>query len=81
MEAKKKRLTLYLESTLRRRTRSNAAAKGISMRWYRQPANDHQGLTGNEANGMAGLLSDKPDRGLLQRSGGRYLRANLVAPE
>ena len=57
METKKKRLTLDLEPTFQRRL------KGVSMRGYCQAAIDRE-LTRDEANRMAGLLSDKPDHEL-----------------
>ena len=63
MEAKKKRLTLDLDPTFQRRLKAIAALKGVSMRGYCQAAID-RALTRDEANGMAGLLSDKPDHEL-----------------
>ena len=63
MEAKKKRLTLDLDPTFQRRLKAIAALKGVSMRGYCQAAIDRE-LTKDEANGMAGLLSDKPDHEL-----------------
>ena len=57
MEAKKKGLTLDLDPTFQRRL------KGVSMRGYCQAAIDRE-LIRDEANGMAGLLSDKPDHEL-----------------
>ena len=63
MEAKKKRLTLDLEATFQRRLKAIAALKGVSMRGYCQAAIDRE-LTKDEANGMVGLLSDKPDHEL-----------------
>ena len=63
MEAKKKRLTLDLDPTFQRRLKAFAALKGVSMRGYCQAAIDRE-LTRDEANGMAGLLSDKPDHEL-----------------
>ena len=60
METKKKRLTLDLDPTFQRRLKAIAALKGVSMRGYCQAAIDRE-LTRDEANGMAGLLSDKPD--------------------
>ena len=63
METKKKRLTLDLDPTFQRRLKAIAALKGVSMRGYCQAAIDRE-LTMDEANGMAGLLSDKPDHEL-----------------
>ena len=63
MQAKKKRLTLDLDPTFQRRLKAIAALKGVSMRGYCQAAIDRE-LTRDEANGMAGLLSDKPDHEL-----------------
>ena len=63
METKKKRLTLDLDPTFQRRLKAIAALKGVSMRGYCQAAIDRE-LTRDEANGMAGLLSDKPDHEL-----------------
>ena len=63
MEAKRKRLTLDLDPTFQRRLKGIAALKGVSMRAYCQAAIDRE-LTMDEANGMAGLLSDKPDHEL-----------------
>ena len=63
METKKKRLTLDLEPNFQRRLKAIAALKGVSMRRYRQDAIDRE-LTKDEANGMGGLLSDKPDHEL-----------------
>ena len=60
---KKKRLTLDLDPTFQRRLKAIAALKGVSMRRYCQAAIDRE-LTRDEANGMAGLLSDKPDHEL-----------------
>ena len=60
MEAKRKRLTLDLDPTFQRRLKGIAALKGVSMRAYCQAAIDRE-LTMDEANGMAGLLSEKPD--------------------
>ncbi len=60
MEPKRKRLTLDLDHTFQRRLKAIAALKGVSMRRYCQAAIDRE-LTRDEANGMAGLLSDKPD--------------------
>ena len=63
METKKKRLTLDLDPTFQRRLKAIAALKGVSMRGYCQAAIDRE-LTRDEANGLAGLLSDKPDHEL-----------------
>ncbi len=63
METKKKRLTLDLEPTFQRRLKAISALKGVSMRGYCQAAIDRE-LKRDEANGMAGLLSDKPDHEL-----------------
>ena len=60
MEPKKKRLTLDLDPTFQRRLKGIAALKGVSMRGYFQAAIDRE-LTRDEASGMDGLLSDKPD--------------------
>ena len=60
MEAKRKRLTLDLDPTFQRWLKGIAALKGVSMRAYCQAAIDRE-LTRDEANGMAGLLSEKPD--------------------
>ncbi len=63
MELKRKRLTLDLEPTFQRRLKAVAALKGVTMRRYCQDAIDRE-LTKDEANGMSGLLSDKPDHEL-----------------
>lgn len=63
MEAKRKRLTLDLNPTFQRRLKGIAALKGVSMRAYCQAAIDRE-LTRDEANGMAGLLSERPDHEL-----------------
>ena len=63
METKRKRLTLDLDPTLQRRLKAIAALKGVSMRRYCQDAIDHE-LTKDEATGIEGLLSDKPDHEL-----------------
>ncbi len=63
METKRKRLTLDLAPTFQRRLKAIAALKGVSMRRYCQDAIDQE-LTKDEANGMSGLLSDKPDHEL-----------------
>ena len=63
MEPKRKRLTLDLAPTFQRRLKAIAALKGVSMRGYCQAAIDRE-LAQDEANGMAGLLSDKPDHEL-----------------
>ena len=60
METKKKRLTLDLDPAFQRRLKAIAALKGVSMRGYCQAAIDRE-LTKDEANGLGGLLSDKPD--------------------
>ena len=63
METKRKRLTLDLDPSFQRRLKAIAALKGVSMRRYCQDAIDRE-LTRDEANGMGGLLSDKPDHEL-----------------
>ena len=63
MEPKRKRLTLDLDPTFQRRLKAIAALKGVSMRGYCQAAIDRE-LAQDEANGMAALLSDKPDHEL-----------------
>ena len=63
METKRKRLTLDLAPTFQRRLKAIAALKGVSMRRYCQDAIDQE-LIKDEANGMSGLLSDKPDHEL-----------------
>ena len=63
METKKKRLTLDLDPTFQRRLKAIAALKGVSMRGYCQAAIDQE-LTKDEAIGIGGLLSDKPDHEL-----------------
>ena len=60
MQAKKKRLTLDLDPAFQRRLKVIAALKGVSMRRYCETAIDRE-LTKDEADGMGGLLSDKPD--------------------
>ncbi len=60
MQAKRKRLTLDLDPAFQRRLKVIAALKGVSMRRYCQTAIDRE-LTKDEADGMGGLLSDKPD--------------------
>ena len=60
MKAKRKRLTLDLDPTFQRRLKAIAALKGVSMRRYCQDAIGRE-LTKDEANGMGGLLSDRPD--------------------
>ena len=60
MQAKKKRLTLDLDPAFQRRLKVIAALKGVSMRRYCQTAIDQE-LTKDEAEGMGGLLFDKPD--------------------
>ena len=52
-----------LAPTFQRRLKAIAALKGVSMRRYCQDAIDQE-LTKDEANGMSGLLSDKPDHEL-----------------
>ena len=63
MQAKKKRLTLDLDPAFQRRLKVIAALKGVSMRRYCQTAIDRE-LTKDEADGMGGVLSDKPDHEL-----------------
>ena len=63
METKKKRLTLDLDPAFQRRLKAIAALKGVSMRGYCQAAIDRE-LTKDEANGLGGLWSDKPDHEL-----------------
>ena len=63
METKRKRLTLDLAPTFQRRLKAIAALKGVSMRRYCQDAIDRE-LTRDEANGLGGLLSAKPDHDL-----------------
>ena len=60
METKKKRVTLDLDPAFQRRLKAIAALKGVSMRGYCEAAIDRE-LTRDEANGLSGLLSDKPD--------------------
>ena len=60
METKKKRVTLDLDPAFQRRLKAIAALKGGSMRGYCEAAIDRE-LTRDEANGLSGLLSDKPD--------------------
>ena len=60
METKRKRLTLDLDPTFQRRLKAIAALKGVSMRRYCQDAIDQE-LTKDEAIGIEGLLSEKPD--------------------
>ena len=60
MEAKRKRLTLDLDPTFQRRLKAIAALKGVTMRGYCQAAIDRE-LAKDEAIGIGGLLSDKPD--------------------
>ncbi len=57
MEAKKKRLTLDLDSPVQRRLKVVAALKGISMRQYCLTAIDKE-LAMDEANGVFGSRSD-----------------------
>ena len=63
MEIKRKRLTLDLDPNFQRRLKAIAALKGVSMRRYCQDAIDRE-LSRDEANGMGGLLSDRPDHEL-----------------
>ncbi len=63
MEAKRKRLTLDLDPIFQRRLKGIAALKGVSMRAYCQAAIDRE-LTKDEASGLEGLLSDRPDHEL-----------------
>ncbi len=63
METKRKRLTLDLDPTFQRRLKAVSALKGVSMRKYCQDAINRE-LTKDEANGIAGLLSDRPDHEL-----------------
>ena len=63
METRRKRLTLDLNPTFQRRQKAIAALKGVSMRGYCQAPIDRE-LTKDEANGLGGLLSDKPDHEL-----------------
>ena len=63
METKRKRLTLDLNPTFQQRQKAIAALKGVSMRGYCQAPIDRE-LTKDEANGLGGLLSDKPDHEL-----------------
>ena len=63
MQAKKKRLTLDLDPAFQRRLKVIAALKGVSMRRYCQAAIDRE-LTKDEADGIDGLFSDKPDHEL-----------------
>ena len=60
MESKRKGLTFDLDPAFRRRLKAIAELKDVSMRGYCQAAIDRE-LTRDEANGMAGLLSYKPD--------------------
>ena len=76
MEAKRKRLSLDLDPTFQRRLKGIAALKGVSMRAYCQAAINRE-LTMDEANRMAGLLSEKPDHEILQNSGRRYSGASV----
>ena len=82
MEAKRKRLTLDLAPTSYRRLKGIAALKGVSMRAYCQAAIDRE-LTRDEANGIEGLLLDKPDHELFAELrhgvfGGRPLPGSSV---
>ena len=63
MQAKKKRLTLDLDPPVQRRLKAVAALKGVSMRHYCLAAIDRE-LAKDEANGIAGMLSEKPDHEL-----------------
>ncbi len=60
MKAERKKLTLDLDPTFHRRLKAIAALKGVSMRGYCQAAIDRE-LAKDEAIGIGGLLSDKPD--------------------
>ena len=82
MESKRKRLTLDLEPAFQRRLKAIAALKGISMRRYCQDAIDRE-LTKDEANGMGGLVSDRPDHEVFAELrqeifGGKPLLGNSV---
>lgn len=63
MSTKKKRLTLDLDPAFQRRLKAISALKGVSMRGYCQAAIDRE-LASDEANGLGGLLTDKPDHEL-----------------
>ena len=58
MVAKKRRLTLDLDSDFQRRLKVMAALKGTSMRRYCQTAIDRE-LTKDEANGVPGQGFDR----------------------
>ena len=80
MEAKRKRLSLDLDPTFQRRLKGIAALKGVSMRAYCQAAINRE-LTMDEANRMAGLLSEKPDHEIFAELrqeifGGKRLRGS-----
>lgn len=60
METNKKRLKLDLDPKFHRRIKAIAALKGVTMRGYCQAAIDRE-LAKDEAIGMSGPLSDKPD--------------------
>ena len=53
MEAKRRRLTLDVDSGFQRRLKAVAALKGVSMRRYCQAAIERE-LTKDEANGVLG---------------------------
>ena len=59
MVTKKKRLTLDLDPAFQRRLKAVSALKGVSMRGYCQAAIGRE-LARDEANGLGGLLADKP---------------------
>ena len=63
METGKKRLTLDLDPPFQRRLKAIAALTGVSMRMYCQAAIGRE-LMKDEAIGVGGLLSDKPDHEL-----------------
>ena len=77
METKKKRLTLDLDPAFQRRLKGIAALKGVSMRAYCQVAIDRE-LTRDEANGLGGLLSDKPDHEMFAELRQEVFRGNLL---
>ncbi len=60
MVTKKKRLTLDLAPAFQRRLKAISTLKGVSMRGYCQAVIDSE-LPRDEANGLGGWLSDKPD--------------------
>ena len=59
----KKRLTLDLDPPVHRRLKAVAALKGVSMRSYCLAAIDRE-LARDEANGIGGVFSEKPDHEL-----------------